>query len=327
MLITHLSESVRYTGRWAKMEKAAVTTAPGAFFELAFKGDVCDLMFDVDLNSEPFPRIYIQLDGGARVESAVLRYIRIEAPNAGNHVLTVYFKGAREEQQRWYEPLVGKISFIGANASEEGVLPEDNREIIEFIGDSITEGIWVDDGRYHFEPIHNRFNMVFQNDATATYAYLTAKKLGMKPHIMGYGSVGVTKSGGGGVPKAADAYPYVFNKVPAEPSGAKIIVINHGANDQGAESALYLKEYSDFLDVVRRINPCATIIALSAFCGVCNDELGKMISEYNKMRGDNVVYISTAGWIPREPLHPLREGHSQIADFLASEISEKILFN
>jgi len=64
MLISHFSESVRYTGRWDKGEKAAVTTAPGAMFEVAFCGSSCDLMFDTDMNAERFPHLYVQLDKG-----------------------------------------------------------------------------------------------------------------------------------------------------------------------------------------------------------------------------------------------------------------------
>lgn len=325
MLISHLSESVRYTGRWAKLDDAAVTTAPGAYFELAFKGSACDLMFNTDLNPEPVPRLYLQLDGGAKIEAPVSRYMRVEAPDDGNHVVTVYYKGAMQDQQRWYAPLAGKITFIGANADAEGELPADDRKIIEFIGDSITEGIWVDEEKHPYgSTFKNHRNMVFQNDSTATYAYLTAAALGMRPYIMGYGSVGLTKGGGGGVPKASEAYPYTYHNIPNESIGAEIIVINHGANDKINGAELYLEEYEKFLDIVRQINPDATIIALSAFLGFCNDELGELIEKYNKSRGDNIIYIDSAGWVPYEPIHPLREGHQTIAQLLTKEIREKL---
>lgn len=71
MVISHLSESIRYTGRWAKQEEAAVTTAPGASLELAFQGKACMLLFSVSMNALPYPRIYIQVDNGARVEAGI----------------------------------------------------------------------------------------------------------------------------------------------------------------------------------------------------------------------------------------------------------------
>lgn len=46
-------------------------------------------------------------------------------------------------------------------------------------------------------------NMVYWDDSTAGYAWLTAKELNFSPIIMGYGCLGVTKSGAGGIPPVA----------------------------------------------------------------------------------------------------------------------------
>ena len=40
--------------------------------------------------------------------------------------------------------------------------------------------------------------------------------------------------------------------------------------------------------------------------------------------GENVHFIDSTGWVPVEPLHPLRPGHRTIAEHLAAEI-KKIL--
>lgn len=322
MLINHLSKSLRYTGRWNISDTVATTTSLGATIELAFSGSYCVLLFDVNMNAEPFPHIYIQLDDGAKIETRIENYIRIEAQDNGNHILKLIYKSAMEMQPRWHEPLIGKISFKGAEIDAEATLPEDNRKIIEFIGDSITEGIWVDEDRKPYSFYQK--NMVFQNDSTATYAYLTAQALGMRPYIMGYGAVGITKGGNGGVPKVSEAYPYYFGTHTAKPSGAEVIVINHGANDFYAEETDYIKGYEEFLDLVRKINPLAKIVVLSAFYGVHNEALGKMVDEYNKSRNENVFYIDSAGWIPKEPLHPAREGHKVVAEKLTLEL-KKIL--
>ena len=322
MVISHLSNSVRYTGRWAKKENAAVTTAPGAILEIAFIGKECVLIFDTSMNYEPFPHIYIQLDNGTKTETRIEHYIRVEAQSSGNHILKIYFKCAMEDQQRWYEPLTAKITFTGAEADGEGTLPEDNRKIIEFIGDSITEGTWVDEHRMPYGDRRNHRNMAFQNDSTATYAYLTAEALGMKPHIMGYGSVGITKGGGGGVPKVIEAYPFYFHNTPVEPSGAEIIVINHGANDYMATAEEYTEGYTKFLEIVRKINPNAKILSVSAFMERYNDELEKAVKEYNANKNDNVFFINSKGWIPPEPIHPTREGHKKVSVKLTEKIKE-----
>ena len=322
MKMSHLSPAIRYTGRWVCGNDAAVTTAPGASFDIAFQGSYCVLLFDVNMNEEPFPHIYIQLDNGIKVETRIEHFIRVEASEGGNHVLKVIFKSAMEDQQRWYEPLVGKVTFIGAEVDGEGVLPEDNSKIIEFVGDSITEGIWVDENRLPYGNRNDHRNMVFQNDSTATYAYLTAEMLGMRPWIMGYGKVGITKAGGGGVPKASEAYPYYFDQKPVMSTGADVIVINHGANDSRASAEAYTKGYEEFLDIVRDSNPLAKIVVLNAFGGEHSAELKKMVEEYNQSKKEDIRYIDSSGWIPKVPQHPTREGHKIVANRLTPILKE-----
>ena len=343
MFISYSSDSVRYTGRWAKKDmfnvtpipgtsktESAVTTAPGAYFEVAFNGDWCDLRFDVMNCPEPLPHLYIQVDGGAKVDVRVAHYIRVETPTAGNHVVTVYFKCSMESLQRWHEPLGAKVDFLGYDADAAGVLPEDNRKIIQFLGDSITEGTWADDERTAFgahNSPHNRnnlFNTQYQNDSTATYAYHTAKLLGMRPYITGYGCLGLIRHGNGGLPAAAGVYPFYIDGYPIEHDIADVIVINYGANDFMATAEEYTAAYEEFLGIVREYNPKAKIVVMSAFLGHYPEELSAAITRYNKEHNEDILFIDTAGWIPKEPLHPTREGHKTVANKLA-EILKKHL--
>lgn len=326
MFINHLSESIRYTGRWNVDESAATTTAVASTIELAFEGKSCDLHFDVQFNYPPYPHIWIQVDSGVKVETAIGSYLRIETPEDGNHIIKIIFKSVMEDQQRWYIWLNAKLTFLGADVEKEGVLPEDNRKVIEFIGDSITEGTWVDEYKMPCGDLSNHANMVYQNDSTATYAYLTAEKLGMKPYIMGYGAVGLTKSGGGCVPKVYESYPYNYWNSERKPSNADIIVINHGANDFAATEEMYISAYRDFLKLVRSINPGAQIVVLSAFVGRYNFALKKMVEQFNKNENETVIFIDTSGWIPAKPIHPTREGHEVIASKLSEILKEKIKF-
>jgi hypothetical protein len=70
------------------------------------------------------------------------------------------------------------------------------------------------------------------------------------------------------------------------------------------------------LDVVRSYNPNATVIALSDFCGAHHAALGEMIAQYNEKNGCHVHFIDSNGWVSPEPLHPLRDGHTTIAQHL-----------
>ena len=99
-------------------------------------------------------------------------------------------------------------------------------------------------------------------------------------------------------------------------------MINHGANDRGHSD--YLPEYEGVLDLIRARNPESVIIVLSPFCGAFDDALPGFIRDYNEKRGDSVRYISSHGWVPSDPLHPLRDGHAEIAKRLIPEMKKII---
>lgn len=339
MMIHWYDPSVRLTGRWSRnlnlpddprcyMQRCpdyTTTTAPGSYFELAFKGRMALLKFDLGYLGQPFPHLWISLDGGARIEAPVDRYLRVEAPDDGEHVLKVLYKGGMEQLSRWYGPLMGAVSFIGAEVEAPGELPADNRPLIEFIGDSITEGVLVD-ADYSDQPANlmDQFNRPYQDDNCATYAALTAEKLNMRAMFQAYGAVGLTRAGCGGVPRAGLLYPWCYEGTPYEGEKPDVIVINHGANDRAASAEEYLMRYGEMLDLLRNDNPSAVIVALSAFVGAFNDELAAFIPEYNQKNNANIHFVSSKGWVPEEPLHPLRDGHRFIADKFAS-ILEKII--
>ena len=92
MFIRWNDASVRLTGRWSRLlqdgddphvfnqptARCAVTTAPGSSFELAFRGEMALLHFDAGFLPHPAPHLWVSVDGGARVETPVDRYLRNE---------------------------------------------------------------------------------------------------------------------------------------------------------------------------------------------------------------------------------------------------------
>ncbi len=137
-----------------------------------------------------------------------------------------------------------------------------------------------------------------------------------------YGAVGMTRIGCGSVPRAGLLYPWCYDGTPYEGEKPDIVMINHGANDRAATAEEYLMRYGEFLDIVRAAHPAATIIVLSPFVGAFNDDLAAFIPEYNAKNNANVHFISSKGWVPAEPLHPLRDGHRTIADHLVPIVRE-----
>lgn len=319
MNIPYSHESIRLTGRWDTSNPACATaTATGSYFEFAFEGKMALIQFDTLLNATPRLHLWISLDGKDEFEVPIDGYLRVMAKESGTHVCRVIYKGGTEHDRRWYAPLTGKVSFVGVQVDKPAALPADNRPIIEFVGDSITEGVLIDVDHAHPYDNLTYIDMLrrnYQDDVCATYAWLTAEALNLRPIFMGYGAVGVTREGMGRVPDAVTAYPYNFDGSPITHK-PEYVMINHGANDRPKSVAEYLSQYEKLLDTIRAHHPKATVIALSAFCGAFHQELGEMIAAYNQKNNCLVHFIDSNGWIPLDPLHPLRDGHKTVADHL-----------
>lgn len=327
MFIKYDNNAIRLTGRWNKNGDTATATACGSKIEFSFYGSMAVMHFDMTFSEQPYPHVWIQADGGSKIEATLEKYMRICADGDRMHTVTVIYKSAVEMQHRWYEPLIGKIAFKGIEVERPGELKPNNKKYIEFIGDSITEGVLVDE-EYRVNSDNDQMNRPFQDDVTATYAYLTAQALNLEPLIMGYGGVGLTRGGCGSVPRVGMAYKYCYNGYPTDMPEPDYIVINHGANDIRASKEEYLSRYSEFLDIVYEKHPLSTVFVLGAFCGWCHEELENFVDTYNAEKGKNVVYINTNGWIPKEPVHPSRDGHKCVAEkltgFLAEHMKESL---
>jgi lysophospholipase L1-like esterase len=321
MIIKCDSDKIRYTGRWNINEFSATSTANGSYFEFQYSGECAVIGFDTSCARVPFPHIYISVDGGANIEVSLDRFIRIYAQE-GEHKVSVVLKGSVESQNRWFAPIEAKVSLLEIEADEFLDLPEDTRPVIEFIGDSITEGISIDVGYSNYG---NDDDMIYWDDSTAGYAWLTAKALKFRPVIMGYGCLGTTKGGAGGVPYVAESYKYYSDGYAMESQQADFIVINHGTNDRRADVELFKKRYFEFLGVVRERNPKAKIISLTPFSGCLAREIKESVEKHNKEKNDMVFYIDTTGWIEPEPLHPLRSGHKTVSEKLSEIIKEHLL--
>jgi len=321
MNVSYRHESVQLTGRWdTRDEGVAVTTTAGSYFEFAFEGSMALLRFDVVANAYPRLHLWIQVDGGVRTEAPIDSHLRIVAPTDGRHICRVIYKGGSEKDRRWFAPLTGKVSFLGVQTERPIPIEQDTRPIVEFVGDSITEGVMIDadfDGGTDPVAHVDECKRCYQDDVCATYAWLTAQALNLRSIFMGYGAVGVTCAGCGGVPNAVEAYPCCFDGSPISHAGVpRYIVVNHGTNDRTQPVDLYLQKYEALLDVIRSHQAQAEIIALSPFCGAFHRELGEMLAAYERKHDCRIWYIDTNGWIPARPIHPTRAGHRRVAEKL-----------
>ncbi len=319
MYIQPNDSRIRYTGRWNVTDTSAASSAMGNYLEFAFTGDTAVLSFDITNNTDPNPHLFISVDNGARVETVTDAFIRISAPY-GDHTVKVILKSAVETQNRWYHPVEAMVRLTGIEADAFIDLPADDRKIIEFVGDSITEGISIDcDYGYRND---NR-DMVYWDDSTAGYAWLTAEALNMRPVTIGYGYLGTTHAGNGAIPKACESYPYYSDGCPVKEFNADYILINYGANDRGWGRELLEIEYTALLTVIREHNPSAQLICVSPYCGELGEDIEEIVNAFNAAHNDSVFFINPTGWVPPEPLHPTREGNRIICKKLSSIIKEK----
>ena len=326
MVVPYTHESIRLTGRWDKSDpRYAVTTATGSYIEFSFEGTMAVARFDIEANMLPLLHLWIQIDGGDLTEASIDRYVRVCTAKDGLHTVRIIYKGGTEQSGRWYLPLTGKVSFCGVQTDKPVAIAPDKRPTIEFVGDSITEGVLIDvdycEGGSHYTEIDG-LRRCYQDDVCATYAWLTAEALNLRPIFMGYGAVGTTRAGQGRVPDAAHSYPFNFVNSPISHGSSDFVVINHGANDGGATPERYCEGYEQLLDEIFKYNPHAAVVALSAFCGTHKDVLAEMIPAYNKAHGTNVFFVNASEWIPPHPLHPLRDGHKIVASHLTPILRE-----
>ena len=324
MIIRANNEKIRYTGRWNVKGELATSSAPGNYFEFGFIGTTAQIAFSTAGLAEPFPRIYIIVDGGALVSSVLDCYHRITCENGGEHHVKVLIKSTHETgSDRWTKDLDSRVTLAGVEADGFYKLSPDERPKIEFIGDSITEGIAIDavDEMYYVEkrlPVH-------YNDSAADYAYLTAKELNFRPYTMGYGRLGICIEGNGKIPPVINAYGFYSEGEPMESICADYIVINHGTNDLRVEAEVFIPEYEKFLKHVRERNPKSNIIALTPFGGYHREDIKVAVDNYNKENGDEVYYLDSFGWTPVQPLHPFRDGHIEVAKNLSAFIKKTFL--
>ncbi len=320
--ITPISGSTEFTGRWDIEENRAVTTACGSSVRAAFRGMTALVCFDISENQAPMPHVYISVDGGAMVECAADRCIRIWADSDGIHEITIIMKSSLEAQDRWNKP-VAKLVYIGIADAAPAPLGADKRSVIEFVGDSISEGtsvypeLWLLGGERWSE------NLVWSNDIASSYSWNTARLLGMRAVFFAYGGSGVSVAGCGNIPPSPEAFGYIRSGVPYEGS-ADVVVINHGANDRGSTAEEFISGYRALLDEVTAKRNGAKIFSVAPFPETHKGYLPRLIEEYNRENGTDIIYIETEGWMPHEPLHPPRAPHMSAAEKLAAIIKESL---
>jgi lysophospholipase L1-like esterase len=274
--ITHdaSSDGFNYYGRW-QTGRVAVSINSGSLVEFAWRGNSCTLAFDVRGFSH-YPAIFVQADNGPiqrTTLSSKVDKVTVSPPynrppkgrppfpvaSSRYHVVrfwvathSLYVTDALGKQ---WTTLVGGCRFRGADLKGGELIPlpsSSNR--IEFIGDSITQGLRLlytgkDDDTNHQIPYAN-------------WPQLAADLLVMKPIVTGFGGQGLTSRGTSGAPPTNDAFHFIHARAKWKPSvKPRVVVIYHGTNDAVSPQE-FEHRYAIYLTTVRKAYPKAVIFAI-----------------------------------------------------------------
>ena len=314
----------QHYGRWDLTQAGkAVTVNSGSHVTASFMGTGITAKFDTSGNvANNMPTVSIKIDDGALVEKEISATLELAAGlPVAMHTVTLFVRGMNEGQQRWTPPLVSSTVFLGFTVAGGNIVPSPRpvRLKLEFLGDSITEGVAL-----HATGPQGQTSASWRTDGPRGYAALTAQKLQAEWRQVGFGRQGLTIVGNGGVPKAQDAFNWFYAGVPRDAWQPDFVVINQGTNDRGAAGATFAPLYGSFLGLIRAAYPNAKLVAMRPLVGDFGEEIKGEVAARKTAGDTKVYYVDTAGWTQNadfsDGLHPNQAGSVKIADKLATAL-------
>lgn len=331
---TSLPRECVFFGRWDRRKPdRAVTVNSGSYVRARFSGARLDATFDLALNQPKctctkdgsYPTIAWRIDDGAWQEAELAATVTLAQGLApGSHSVLLMVRGLDEHQSRWTPPLVASVTFTGfASAKLERPLRSwtKPRLTMEFLGDSITEGVIVNEGRAGVLP-GIPFTWPWLADARRSYAAQTALSLEAEWRQVGFGATGLVHGGSGGAPGALAAFDFFYAGCPRDTWQPDVVVINQGTNDP--PSPEYTGLYRQYLALIRKAYPKAKLVALRPFNGSHGDDINAAVAACNAAGDTKVYYLDSAGWYSG-PVHPNGEGSAALAEKLVRALKTQVL--
>lgn len=292
---------IQYWGRWDLQSAStvgAITVNTGSTLIARFEGTNLTLHFLSSHYTEQPPTLWLQVDEGEwRVlnPSDSLKVAPTPLP-AGPHTVRLVVKGFREWENRWEAPLIGSVVFRGVTPEKGSQLtspPERFKKLIEYLGDSITEGVLVlasgarDNWRQEDWP---QFS-----DGRRTWAYQSALAVGAEPRTVGFGRLGLSIQANGGVPPAVYSFPFIYSGVPITPLPRPDgVVVNMGTNDAGVPGEVFGPLYKYYIQVIRKNYPGTWILCMRPFNGAHGDDIRSVVTA---LGDEKIHFVDTSGWI------------------------------
>jgi len=320
-------DMLRFFGRWdLRTPNQALTVNSGSYVLAQFSGTAIDALFDISRNKGGFPTITWRIDDGPWQESEVWSRRKLaEGLPTGTHTVWLMVRGIDQGQVRWKQPLTGSVDFTSFDLPGGGTLQPPLEEWnhpklkMEFLGDSITEGVLVMPFR------DGKTSPPWRSDALDSYSCQTAMKLGAMWRQVGFGATGLERVGGGGAPGALDSFNFFYDGCPRDDWQPDVVVVNQGTNDGATPPEQYAPLYAKYLALIRQAYPKAKIVALRPFNG-CQATAIKNKTEEARAAGDAGIYfIDTTGWYATAPVHPDAKASVGISDHLVAALKANVL--
>lgn len=306
---------------WDVSSTTATTICTGSYFKVCFTGNSVTLRFDMQYLFTPYPQIYVRVDGVnyswqrfVLASSIVVTMPADTLTSAASHYLEVFIKSATSGNNKW-NGLGCAIKFKGlilqTNLKTVSAPTRQPYNILAY-GDSITEGA-------------NALNSTAtdfsdRNDGMTSWCNQLSM-LGAEVGVVGFSSVGVTKSGAYGVPAVSTGYSLLYNNVSRSFSPVPdAIVINLGTNDTSSIATAMTTLLNNLLTATGNNT---TIFVMLPFNGASAaggaSALQAAIAACNAP--GKCIYVDTAGFVPTggttDGLHPAAWASS-------SQITQKV---
>jgi lysophospholipase L1-like esterase len=315
------SEPVHFYGRWNRLTDRAITVNSGSHVVAQFLGTGVSARFDTSLNQTPNPTLAWRVDDGTWQERELSATVSLATGlSAGTHEVLLMVRGLNENQNRWSPPLVSSITFLGFDVTGGAVQasPRPARPKIEFLGDSITEGVAL------FTSYNGQTTPCWRADGRRAYASVTAQALSAEWRQVGFGRQGLLIGGNGGVPIANNAFNWIYQDVARDAWQPDLVVVNQGTNDGNASAATFRPAYGTLIGTIRTAYSGAKIAAMRPFNGAHAAEISAEVDARRAAGDTRVYYVNTSGWLVNadftDGVHPNEAGSQKAATALTTAI-------
>lgn len=293
--VPHSDASIYFSkNNWAMSTAGyAMTICAGAYFKQAFTGDNVVLVLNTAYLGFPRSQLYWSIDGQPPVKAEAASTIYCPVPaatlTAPWHVIEVYVKSTSEGLLRWSDtaPTAIMIESIVLDSGASVKLPNIRPLLVEFNGDSITEGVRTlgETATYDTD----------RNDSLATWAMAVGRALNAEVTMRGFGGSGMTGTGSGSIPPLPTLYPLVTPGYPRDwQTAPDITFFNEGTNDQGATSASFQSAAVGVLTTALNNYPSTKIVPMIPFNQAHAADWRAIAATLNNTR---IALIDTTGFV------------------------------